>query len=397
MATIAELKAYFETGKFPTQSQFAELIDFFGDVQTVVNNIGSKLFHRPTIAYPADSVVLTTAGIWYCEDPVAAGAFDENDWSLLFSFTIEPNVSALGIPSYDPEKNDYVSGNQVTWKNKIYQAIDAGPFGGIEPGVDPDTESYWELVIYTEGGIIPVLPSGGFVKFGTVYEYTGSAAAKGLYRCNYVAPGFDAGFKTSNFATELAASKWLLVAIKESSGGSSGPAAYSVQSAAPTVDSDADAGYSVGYLIYSTTTGLTYECIDSTNGAAVWRPTSGNLSADTDFLDKFIPDGLGVTDITVNSYYYSKIGKVVNITVVGALEYTDGNDGSFQIPIPPGYTLDELYYGYSLIFRIPEFQQSLQGEVFIDKVDAETLFLQFNSTQTLTVDFTLLITIWVAE
>jgi hypothetical protein len=186
MATIAELKAYFETGKFPTQSQFAELIDFFGDVQTVVNNIGSKLFHSPTIAYPADSVVLTTAGIWYCEDPVAAGAFDENDWSLLFSFIIEPNVSALGIPSYNPEKNDYVSGNQVTWKNKIYQAIDAGPFGGIEPGVDPDTESYWELVIYTEGGIIPVLPSGGFVKFGTVYEYTGSAATKGLYRCSMV-------------------------------------------------------------------------------------------------------------------------------------------------------------------------------------------------------------------
>ena len=123
---------------------------------------------------------------------------------------------------------------------------------------------------------------------------------------------------------------------------------------------------------------------------------SGNLSADTDFLDKFVPDGTGVTDITINAYYYSKIGKVVNITVVGALEYTDGNDGSFTIPIPPGYTLDELYFGYSLIFRTPEFQQSLQGEIFVDKVDAETLFLQFNNTQTLTVDFTLLITIWVA-
>lgn len=133
IVSLNELKSYFNTGDFPTEQQFGNFIDTMGNVLEVVNNIGSKLFHDPSVEYPANSAVLTTAGIWYNIDPVGPAAFNTNDWSLLFSFTSAPNVVSLGVPSYEPTKNDYETGDQVNWKNVIYEAIDGGPFGGIEP------------------------------------------------------------------------------------------------------------------------------------------------------------------------------------------------------------------------------------------------------------------------
>jgi hypothetical protein len=220
IVSLNELKSYFQTGDYPTEQQFGNFIDTMGNVLEVVNNIGSKLFHDPSISYPANSAVMTTAGIWYNIDPVGPSAFNTNDWTLLFSFTSAPNVVSLGVPSYEPTKNDYTTGNQVNWKNVIYEAID-GPFGGIEPGVDPSWEDYWVAVVYTEGGIIPVLTTG-FVKFGRVYEYTGNDAPKGLYRSIAFEGGYDGGYKLSigDFATHLALGRWQLVAIKEASGGS---------------------------------------------------------------------------------------------------------------------------------------------------------------------------------
>jgi len=218
IVSLNELKSYFQTGDYPTEQQFGNFIDTMGNVLEVVNNIGSKLFHDPSISYPANSAVMTTAGIWYNIDPVGPAAFNTDDWTLLFSFTAEPNVVSLGVPSYESTKNDYTTGNQVNWKNVIYEAID-GPFGGIEPGVDPSWEDYWQVVVYTEGGVIPVLTSG-FVKFDRVYEYQGNDAPKGLYRSVAFEGGYDGGYKMSigSFATDLGADKWALVAVKEASG-----------------------------------------------------------------------------------------------------------------------------------------------------------------------------------
>ena len=44
----------------------------------------------------------------------------------------------------------------------------------------------------------------------------------------------------------------------------------------PTVDDDADAGYTVGYTWINTSTDMAFTCVDTTNGAAVWSQGGGS-------------------------------------------------------------------------------------------------------------------------
>jgi hypothetical protein len=212
MGLRSALKALFQTGDKPTSAQYAEVIDSLAHTTEDFDKMGGGLKSHSTVrTYVTDEAILVDGRIRISKFN-QTGAYNPDNWT---DFTSD--VKSLGIPAWDPEE-EITEPVQRTHQNAIYEATDSSQ--GIEPGVDPDWESYWVAVVYTEGGIIPVLTSG-FVKFGRVYEYQGNDAPKGLYRAIPFEGGYDGGYKLSigSFASDLAAEKWALVAIKETSGG----------------------------------------------------------------------------------------------------------------------------------------------------------------------------------
>lgn len=208
MGLRSALKAFFQTGDKPTAAQYAEVIDSLAHTTEDFDKMGGGLKeHVTTRPYKAGEAILV-AGKIRTSNFDQTGAYNAANWTDYIG-----DVKSLGIPVWDPEE-EITEPVQRTHRNAIYEAIEES--SGIEPGVDPNWETYWVAVVYTEGGIIPVLASG-FVKFGTVYEYTGSLAPNGLYRSIAFESGYDGGYKLSisSFATDLAADKWALVAIKE--------------------------------------------------------------------------------------------------------------------------------------------------------------------------------------
>lgn len=189
MGLRSALKALFQTGDKPTAAHYAELIDSSAHTTEDYDKMGGGLKeHVTTRPYKAGEAILVSGRIRISNiDQV--GAYNANNWT-----DYEGDPKSLGIPAWDPEE-EITDPVQRTHRNAIYEAIDVSQ--GIEPGVDPDWETYWVAVVYTQGGLIPVLTSG-FVKMGTTYFYDNNDPTRdGGYTVMYNAPGFDGGYKFS--------------------------------------------------------------------------------------------------------------------------------------------------------------------------------------------------------
>jgi hypothetical protein len=204
--------------KKPTGAQFKQIFDSFGHRQRDFDQLGGGLKpHNPNRAYTAGEAAICLGKIRLAKTNLAAGAYNPTQWE-----DYDNNPVSLGIPRWLPDvEYEYDTENpgaapQVIHQLSVLQATANSV--GIEPFVDPDWEDYWEVLVTTRGGVLPVYIPGP-VENGLVYEYTGSAAPKGIYRANHTEEPYQNGFKSTNFATELADEKWVLVALRNGGGG----------------------------------------------------------------------------------------------------------------------------------------------------------------------------------
>lgn len=102
----------------------------------------------------------------------------------------------------------------------------------------------------------------------------------------------------------------------------------------PGVNDDTTSDYSVGSKWLNTSTNVAYECVDATNGAAVWSATSGGLS---DLVDDTTPQLGGNLDLnsnTVGDATAADLTKLNSVTATATeLNYTDGVTSNIQTQI----------------------------------------------------------------
>jgi hypothetical protein len=187
IVSLDELKSYFQTGDHPTQEQFSNLIDTFGNVLEVVNNIGSKLFHDTSVNYPANSAVLRTDGIYYNINPVSAGAFDGEQWTLLFSFITEGPIRSITVQALLDLKADNLL-NQNIWyfvnnavENTMDLLVTASEVGVLSPMAIDVATGQTGTYSLEDDLFAPLEPETGIVTF-----------KKTITAANVIAGGFFA-------------------------------------------------------------------------------------------------------------------------------------------------------------------------------------------------------------
>jgi hypothetical protein len=136
----------------------------------------------------------------------------------------EGDVGSLGIPTWSSSevvvKPTLPLVLQRVYRGVIYQATANST--GIEPGVDPDWEDYWEEIVYEEGINIPFVGADMLVKVGNVYEFAGvegEFAKHGWYRAvDQTGTGLKSFF-VSDFEPMLEDGWFSLRLLKNPSGG----------------------------------------------------------------------------------------------------------------------------------------------------------------------------------
>lgn len=345
--SIATFLNWFKKRAKPTAAQFADLFDSFAHKTRDFDQMGGGLKpHNPNRPYSQGEAIFIGGKIRTSKVNLPIGAYDANQWE---DFTSNP--ASLGLTPWTPDEvivYDAEALAQRTHRLAILEAL--ADSQGIEPFVDPDWEEYWVVVVYTEGGYIPLYLGGGFVKKDRVYSYQlATAVPKGFYRCNRSDVGFDGGFKSTNFADELANGDWVLEAtlaggtgltptfqqvtpdpINTSTNGIQ-VSFVNCYDRAPEYEDDFTKGYVAGKSKWiDTTTGIEFLCTQDLEEDALWLPLSGSLEpiVALEPMSSF-------TGIVAKIMTYSVVNNIctcfykISIT----MDYTQG-DASFFVNAP---------------------------------------------------------------
>lgn len=123
----------------------------------------------------------------------------------------------FGYPDYEPE-TEYVTGNRVTFADRLWKQINVDPCTGINPLSVPDGATYWrEVSISTDRfgrDYDAALADDGYEVVGLKGDVfiKSRAGMKSLYLAAF--PELDGpAFYSENFETELAAGDWIRVGI----------------------------------------------------------------------------------------------------------------------------------------------------------------------------------------
>jgi len=99
ITTREKLKTYFETGKYPTEGQFAELIDFLRLKEDVLSNKEMVMLANNLAALDNGYITYNTSNIEEEEFPIVVSSKNEEDQMFIISNT------------YDKEEKRYFQGN----------------------------------------------------------------------------------------------------------------------------------------------------------------------------------------------------------------------------------------------------------------------------------------------
>lgn len=373
--TIATFLNWFKKRAKPTAAQFADLFDSFAHKTRDFDQMGGGLKpHNPNRPYTQGEAMYIGGKIRIAKTDLAIGAYSAGQWT---DFT--GDAQSLGLTAWTPEEEivyDAENPIQRTHRLAILEALTDSQ--GIEPFVDPDWEEFWVVVVYTEGGYIPLYPGGGFVKNNRVYSYQLDAAPKGFYRTNRSDVGFDGGFKSTNFAAELANGDWVLEATlsKPRVNTYDGP---------PELTDNSSLGFETKKSRWiDSTTQIEYLFISESGSEAFWFPLQGTIENPIGGL--VVTGGFSSAKLAGrrDNLRYSVSGNIV--TISGPVEFVITNlasGGTIEIPIPnPLNIASGGDYGMVYSFRKNVFYTLLGISSILGELSTGLLLLTFGNSPT---------------
>jgi len=211
--------------------------------------------------------------------------------------------------------------------------------------------------------VLPIYIPGP-VENRLVYEYTESAAPKGIYRANHTEEPYQNGFKSTDFATELADDKWLLVAPRSGGIGGGGIEAV-VEDETPQLGGDLDTNsHDILMAEGSMLKFPTVELSDVGDGLKINKSTiigpNNELIVSPDYLHYTSEN----TEFQINTLAGVSENKGFRFTV------TD-ESGSFSLTISANGIQTPMKYLPGQEFNIPE---QIVNKEYVDSLISTTVF-----------------------